>query len=91
MPRTATVAGAALDLSRLEFDLLALLIAQIGRVFTREQLVEQVWGYEYLGDTRVVDSVVKRLRAKLRSHDPQADCLVAVRGIGYKASQDGGL
>ena len=89
--RTATVAGAALDLSRLEFDLLALLIAQIGRVFTREQLVEQVWGYEYLGDTRVVDSVVKRLRAKLRALDPQADCLVAVRGIGYKASQDGGL
>jgi DNA-binding response OmpR family regulator len=89
--RTATVAGAALDLSRLEFDLLALLIAQIGRVFTREQLVEQVWGYEYLGDTRVVDSVVKRLRAKLRALDPQADCLLAVRGIGYKASQDAGL
>ncbi|HYF62383.1 MAG TPA: response regulator transcription factor [Herpetosiphonaceae bacterium] len=86
--RTASVAGAALDLSRLEFDLLALLIGQTGRVFTREQLVEQVWGYEYFGDTRVVDSVVKRLRSKLRALDPQADCLAAVRGIGYKAAQE---
>lgn len=84
--RAASVAGAALDLSRLEFDLLALLLGQMERVFTREQLIEQVWGYEYLGDTRVVDSVVKRLRAKLRALDPLADCLAAVRGIGYKAT-----
>jgi DNA-binding response OmpR family regulator len=87
--REARVAATTLDLSRLEFDLLYLLIASTGRVFTREQLVEQVWGYDYLGDTRVVDSVIKRLRAKLRAVDPEADCIVAVRGIGYKATQNG--
>ena len=89
--REARIQTTILDLSRLEFDLLALLIANLGRVFTREQFVEQVWGYDYLGDTRVVDSVVKRLRAKLRAVEPEADCIVAVRGIGYKASPNGDL
>jgi DNA-binding response OmpR family regulator len=50
--------------------------------------LEQVWGYDYVGDTRAVDSVVKRLRAKLRAADPQTDCVVAVRGVGYKLRRD---
>ncbi|MBA3471107.1 MAG: response regulator transcription factor [Herpetosiphonaceae bacterium] len=89
--REARINTTALDLSRLEFDLLYLLVANLGRVFTREQFIEQVWGYDYPGDTRVVDSVIKRLRSKLRALDPAADCIVAVRGIGYKATQNGNL
>jgi two-component system catabolic regulation response regulator CreB len=53
-------------------------------VLSREQLLDQVWGYAYPGDDRAVDSAVKRLRAKLRAIDPAADGLEAVRGIGYK-------
>ena len=49
-----------------------------------ERLLEQVWGYDFNGDTRAVDSAIKRLRAGLRSADPQADCIEAVRGLGYK-------
>ena len=56
-------------------------------MFTREQLLEQVWGYDFPGDARAVDSVIKRLRAKLRAINPQADCIAAVRGIGYKLSK----
>lgn len=86
--REVLVQGARLDLSRLEFDLLHLLLVYPSRVFTREQLLDQVWGYNYAGDTRAVDNVVKRLRAKLRAVEPQADCIVAVRGVGYKLQQD---
>ena len=86
--REASVGSARLDLSRLEFDLLHTLLAHAGRVLSREQLLEQVWGYDYPGDTRAVDSVVKRLRAKLRAADPRADCIAAVRGVGYKLRQE---
>jgi len=54
------------------------------RVLTRDRLLEQVWGYDFSGDTRAVDSAVKRLRAELRAADPQADAIEAVRGLGYK-------
>jgi len=86
--REVLVQAMRLVLSRLEFDLLHTLLVHAGRVLSREQLLEQVWGYDYPGDTRAVDSVVKRLRAKLRAADPQADCIVAVRGVGYKLRQD---
>ncbi len=86
--REAHLGATRLELSRLEFDLLHTLVVHAGRVLSREQLLEQVWGYAYGGDTRTVDSVVKRLRAKLRAVDPRADCLAAVRGIGYKLSTD---
>jgi DNA-binding response OmpR family regulator len=46
--------------------------------------LEQAWGYDYVGDTRAVDSAVKRLRAKLRQASPEADCIESVRGLGYK-------
>jgi DNA-binding response OmpR family regulator len=82
--RTASIAGNALDLTRLEFDLLALLLQNAGRVLTRERLLEQAWGYNFAGDTRAVDSAIKRLRAKLRAANPEADCLEAVRGVGYR-------
>ncbi len=82
--REVTVASTALDLTRLEFDLLHMLLLNAGRVLTRERLLEEVWGYDYTGDTRAVDSAVKRLRARLRAAHPQADCIEAVRGVGYK-------
>ncbi len=87
--REANVGATRLELTRLEFDLLHGLLAAGGRVLGREQLLEDVWGYDYPGDARAVDSVVKRLRAKLRAADPAADCIEAVRGLGYRLGRDG--
>jgi two-component system alkaline phosphatase synthesis response regulator PhoP len=82
--RAASISGEALELTRLEFDLLALLLQNAGRVLTRERLLEQAWGYDFAGDTRAVDSAIKRLRAKLRAANPDADGIEAVRGVGYR-------
>jgi DNA-binding response OmpR family regulator len=82
--RAVTVADTAIELTRLEFDLLHRLLINSGRVLTRERLLEQAWGYDYVGDTRAVDSTVKRLRAKLRQAAPEADCIESVRGLGYR-------
>jgi len=82
--RTASVGALNLELTRLEFDLLSYLLANGGRVLTRERLLEQVWGYDFAGDTRAVDSAVKRLRAKLRLASPKTDVIEAVRGVGYR-------
>jgi len=80
----ASVNETQLELTRLEFDLLHLLLINTGRVLTRERLLEQVWGYDFVGDTRAVDSAIKRLRAKIRSLSPEADSIDAVRGVGYR-------
>jgi two-component system alkaline phosphatase synthesis response regulator PhoP len=82
--RTANVGEQDIELTRLEFDLLHQLLTSGGRVLTRERLLEQVWGYDFAGDTRAVDSAIKRLRAKLRAASPQADIIEAVRGVGYR-------
>ncbi len=82
--RAVTVAETPIELTRLEFDLLHRLLINSGRVLTRERLLEQAWGYDYVGDTRAVDSAVKRLRAKLRQAAPEADCIESVRGLGYR-------
>lgn len=82
--RSVIIGDANLDLTRLEFDLLYHLLSNAGRVQTRERLLEQVWGYDYVGDTRAVDSAVKRLRAKLRAVSGDADAIEAVRGVGYR-------
>ncbi len=82
--RLAAIAGSPVGLTRLEFDLLQQLLLNAGRVLTRERLLEQAWGYDYVGDTRAVDSAVKRLRAKLRHTAAEADCIEAVRGVGYR-------
>jgi len=81
---TVSVAEAAIDVTRLEFDLLHRLLINRGRVLTRERLLEQAWGYDYVGNTRAVDSAIKRLRAKLRAASPEADCIESVRGLGYR-------
>jgi DNA-binding response OmpR family regulator len=82
----ARLGEAVLALTTLEFKLLHVLARHAGRVLSREQLLEQVWGYDYHGDLRVVDAVVKRLRTKLRGAGPEVDILVTVRGVGYKCS-----
>ena len=82
--RSVSVNGTNLALTRLEFDLLHLLLVNAGRVLTRERLLEQAWGYDFVGDTRAVDSAVKRLRLKLRQAAPEADGIEAVRGVGYR-------
>jgi two-component system alkaline phosphatase synthesis response regulator PhoP len=82
--RIVRINESLIDLTRLEFDLLQLLLVNSGRVLTRERLLEQAWGYDFVGDTRAVDSAIKRLRAKLRAGAPQADAIEAVRGVGYR-------
>ncbi|HMB25380.1 MAG TPA: response regulator transcription factor [Anaerolineales bacterium] len=84
--RTVTATETPVELTRLEFDLLHRLLINPGRVLTRERLLEQAWGYDYVGDTRAVDSAVKRLRAKLRQASPEADCIESVRGLGYRVN-----
>ena len=74
-----------LSLTPLEFDLLLCLARKPGQVFTREALLEEVWGYRHSADTRLVNVHVQRLRAKIE-HDPERPNIVlTVRGVGYKA------
>jgi DNA-binding response OmpR family regulator len=75
-----------LDLTSLEFDVLYTLSQHAGQVMSREQLITKVWGYDYLGDLRVVDAVIKRVRAKLRQVDPEIELIETIRSIGYKLS-----
>jgi len=77
--------GEPINLTPLEFDLLVCLARKPWQVFTREVLLEQVWGYRHAGDTRLVNVHVQRLRSKVE-HDPEnPEIVVTVRGIGYKA------
>ena len=72
------------ELTSLEFKLLAYLARHPGQVLSREQLLEQVWGYDYHGDLRAVDAAIKRLRSRLRQAAPETDLIGTVRGVGYK-------
>ncbi len=77
--------GTAINLTPLEFDLLVCLARKPWQVFTREVLLEQVWGYRHAADTRLVNVHVQRLRSKVE-HDPEnPEIVVTVRGVGYKA------
>jgi len=79
-----TVRGAMVSMPLKEFDLLELLVRNAGRVLTRSQLIDRIWGADYVGDTKTLDVHVKRLRAKIEE-DPAAPLhLVTVRGLGYK-------
>jgi two-component system OmpR family response regulator len=80
----ATFTGVALELSPKEFDLLAFLARNKGLVFTREQLLEKVWGYDFAGDTRTVDVHIRWLRQKIDTDPARPGYLVTVRGTGYK-------
>ncbi|GAA1131761.1 MtrAB system response regulator MtrA [Nocardioides aquiterrae] len=77
--------GSPISLTPLEFDLLVCLARKPWQVFTREVLLEQVWGYRHAADTRLVNVHVQRLRSKVE-HDPESpEIVVTVRGVGYKA------
>ena len=79
--------GQQLNLTPLEFDLLVCLARKPWQVFTREVLLEQVWGYRHAADTRLVNVHVQRLRSKVE-HDPEnPEVVLTVRGVGYKAGQ----
>ncbi len=82
--REVTWRGEPLELTAIQFQLLHLLMSHPGRVFSREEMLNHVWGYDYYGDTRTVDSSVKRLRARLRQAAADADLIVTVRDAGYK-------
>ena len=73
-----------LKLTRLEFDLMQHLLINAGLVLSREQLLSQAWGYDFVGGTRAVDSAIKRLRAKIRKILPDETIIESVRGIGYR-------
>jgi DNA-binding response OmpR family regulator len=79
------VAGRVLDLTYKEFELLRFLIQRPGRVFTRSELLSEVWGYNFYGGTRTVDVHVRRLRAKLGSENE--GLIQTVRGVGYRAAE----
>ncbi len=82
---TVTRGGAPLSLTPLEFDLLVALARKPWQVFTREVLLEQVWGYRHAGDTRLVNVHVQRLRSKIEKDPEHPEIVVTVRGVGYKA------
>lgn len=73
-----------LELTPKEYELLKLFITNIGKVYTREQLLEKVWGYEYFGDTRTVDVHIRHLRSKLAAQPEVAEAVETVRGVGYR-------
>ena len=78
------VSGGKVDLPLKEFDLLEMLLRNAGRVLTRMQLIDRVWGADYVGDTKTLDVHVKRLRAKIEPDPGAPRYLVTVRGLGYK-------
>ncbi len=79
---SVTYNGRSIDMPPKELELLYFLAASPNQVFTREQLLDHIWGYEYIGDTRTVDVHVKRLREKIKDHDTWS--IATVWGIGYK-------
>ena len=83
----ALVAGKALSLTRKEYDLLYLFLANRGRIFSRDELLDRIWGYDYTGDTRTVDTHMRRLRAKLEKAGVQGASLATVWGRGYRLEE----
>ena len=86
--RRAEAAGRALDLTRVEFDLLATLLGSPGRVFTRAELIDRVWGDGFRITDRTIDSHVKALRKKISEAGAEPSWIETVRGVGYRLSDD---
>jgi two-component system response regulator RegX3 len=81
---TVTVGGVSTPLPLKEFELLEMLLRNAGRVLTRIQLMDRVWGSDYIGDTKTLDVHIKRLRAKIEPDPANPRHIVTVRGLGYK-------
>ncbi|SEQ87198.1 Transcriptional regulatory protein, C terminal [Lentzea xinjiangensis] len=84
----ARLAGADLRLTKTEFRLLAELAIADGRVVTREQLLRRVWGYDYYGDTRLLDVHIRRLRCKVERDPDAPEVVITVRGTGYRVERN---
>lgn len=82
--REVLLEGEKVELSLKEFELLYLLIKHPGTVYTRETILEEIWGFEYYGETRTVDVHIKNLRKKLARDGEEYACIKTVRGVGYK-------
>ncbi len=80
----AYLSGDKLELTLKEFEVLCLLVQNPNQAFSREKLLESIWGYEYYGDTRTVDVHIRHLRAKLEKAPEIANAIETVRGIGYR-------
>ncbi|MEC8912961.1 MAG: response regulator transcription factor, partial [Chloroflexota bacterium] len=80
----ALVSEKLIDLKPREFDLLAMLASSRGRVFTREQILERLWGHDYIGDSRTVDVHVRWIREKIEENPSKPKKIVTVRGVGYR-------
>jgi two-component system response regulator RegX3 len=78
------IRGELVNLPLKEFELLALLLENAGRVLTRETLIDRVWGHDYVGDTKTLDVHIKRLRAKVEVEPSNPERIVTIRGLGYK-------
>jgi two-component system response regulator RegX3 len=85
---TVAVSGESVALPLKEFDLLELLMRNAGRVLTRGQLIDRVWGADYVGDTKTLDVHVKRIRSKIEPDPGSPKYLLTVRGLGYKLADD---
>jgi two-component system response regulator MtrA len=85
--RSVNREGEEIPLTRTEFDLLVELVRHAGQVLTRDALLDRVWGYDYLGDSRLVDVAMQRLRAKVERDPANPELLLTVRGAGYKAAR----
>ncbi len=83
--RTVARNGHDIPLTRTEFDLLVELARHVGQVLSRDVLLDRIWGYDYLGDSRLVDVAIQRLRAKVEGAPATPELIVTVRGAGYKA------
>ncbi len=83
--RTVVREGHDIPLTRTEFDLLVELARHAGQVLSRDVLLDRIWGYDYLGDSRLVDVAIQRLRAKVEADPAAPELIVTVRGAGYKA------
>lgn len=81
---TVRLAGEEIDMKPREFDLLALLIANKGRAFTRDQILERLWGQDYIGDTRTVDVHIRWIRQKIETGLGSPNRIVTIRGVGYR-------
>ena len=85
-----TVHGSEVRMPLKEFELLEMFLRNAGRVLTRGQLIDRVWGSDYVGDTKTLDVHVKRLRAKIEPDPAAPRYLVTVRGLGYKYDMPAG-
>ena len=85
--RTVARDGTDIPLTRTEFDLLLELVRHAGQVLSRDVLLDRVWGYDYLGDSRLVDVAIQRLRAKVEADPASPELIQTVRGAGYKAAR----